>query len=81
VIKLTRLSGKTYYVNAEQIEFAEETPDTVVTLLSGKKLVVVESLDEIVQKVSDYHMQVGKSLYQKVLSRLLDLERGDVTRG
>ncbi|PKK91378.1 MAG: flagellar protein [Candidatus Wallbacteria bacterium HGW-Wallbacteria-1] len=81
MIKLTRLSGKTYYVNAEQIEFAEATPDTVITLLNGKKLVVSESIEDIVERVSDYHRQVGKSLYQKVLNRLLDMERGDSIRG
>lgn len=73
MILLTRLSGKEYYVNAEQVEFAEATPDTVVTMLSGKKMVVRETIDEVVERMARYHLEVGKSLYQKVLARMLDL--------
>jgi flagellar protein FlbD len=41
-------------VNAEQIEFAEETPDTVITLISGKKIVVNENIDKVIEKVIEY---------------------------
>lgn len=77
MILLTRLSGKEFYVNAEQVEFAEATPDTVVTMLTGKKLVVRESLAEVVDRMARYHLEVGKSLYQKVLARMLDLSGED----
>lgn len=54
MIKVTRLNGKEFAVNAEQIEFAEETPDTVITLISGKKIVVKEDVDEIIRRVIEY---------------------------
>ncbi len=44
MIKVTRLNGKNFMLNAEIIETLEETPDTVITLVDGKKYVVKESL-------------------------------------
>ncbi len=41
-------------MNAEQIEFAEETPDTVISLISGKKIVVNENVDQVIEKVIEY---------------------------
>lgn len=54
MIKVTRLNGKEFVVNAEQIEFAEETPDTVISLISGKKIVVNENIDQVIEKVIEY---------------------------
>ncbi|HOO11476.1 MAG TPA: flagellar FlbD family protein [Bacillota bacterium] len=54
MIKVTRLNGKEFVVNAEQIEFAEETPDTVISLISGKKIVVNENVDQVIEKVIEY---------------------------
>jgi flagellar protein FlbD len=54
MIKVTRLNGKEFVVNAEQIEFAEETPDTVISLISGKKIVVNENIDQVIDKVIEY---------------------------
>lgn len=58
MIRLTRLNGKEFLLNSELIKFLEETPDTVVTLLSGERLVVAESADDVVKRVIDY----GRSL-------------------
>lgn len=49
VIKLTRLNGKEFWVNADLIETVEATPDTVVTLATGKKYVVVEKPSQVVE--------------------------------
>lgn len=57
MIKVTRLNGKEFVVNAEQIEFAEETPDTVITLISGKKVVVKEKVDQLIERVIEYKMK------------------------
>jgi flagellar protein FlbD len=55
MIKLAKLKSQDEFVlNAELIETIEETPDTVVTLTNGKKLIVEESMDEIVRKVMEY---------------------------
>jgi flagellar protein FlbD len=59
MIGLTRLNGCPIVVNAEMIESIEPTPDTVVSLANGKKLVVRESLDEVVGRVIRYRRKVG----------------------
>ena len=45
-------------VNADLIEMLEETPDTVVTLTSGNKLIVRDSMEEIRRKVVAYHREI-----------------------
>ncbi len=54
MIKVTRLNGKEFVVNAELIQFLEETPDTVITLMSHEKIVVKESVDDVIQRVMQY---------------------------
>ena len=59
VIKLTKFNSETnqkgeFVLNAEIIETIEETPDTVVTLTNGKKLLVEESMDDIIRRVMKY---------------------------
>ncbi|MEN6413185.1 MAG: flagellar FlbD family protein [Veillonellales bacterium] len=60
MIKITRLKSKDhdFVLNAELIETIEETPDTVITLVNGKKLIVEESMDELVRKVMDYRRAI-----------------------
>jgi len=51
MIRLTRLNHIPMIVNADLIEHIDMTPDTIVTLTSGQKFTVLESADEIVDKV------------------------------
>ena len=54
MIKVTRLNGKEFVVNAELIQYVESTPDSVITLVNHEKLVVKEPLDEIIRRVVEY---------------------------
>ena len=54
MIKVTRFKGAEMILNAELIEFIEQTPDTVITLTNGQKLLVHEQPDEIVRRVLQY---------------------------
>ncbi|WP_378951830.1 flagellar FlbD family protein [Pelosinus sp. sgz500959] len=55
MIKVARLKAQDEFIlNAELIETIEETPDTVITLTSGRKLIVEESMDQVVRKIMDY---------------------------
>lgn len=55
MIKLTRLDGREFIVNAELIEMFEATPETVITLtIDKKRMVVRESVDEVWQRIIDY---------------------------
>jgi flagellar protein FlbD len=58
LIKVTRLNGKEFVVNAELIQYVEATPDTVITLVNHEKLVVKEPVDEVVKRAVEY----GRSL-------------------
>lgn len=58
MIELTRLNGTKIFLNAELIEIIESTPDTVITLTTDKKLVVLESKDEIIDKVIEYKRRI-----------------------
>lgn len=51
MIRVNRLNNSEFVINCELIEFIEETPDTVITLTTGKKIVVKDSIDEIIDKV------------------------------
>lgn len=54
MINVTRLNGSNFVLNCELIETVEATPDTVITTTNGKKLVVAETVEEIVEKVIQY---------------------------
>ena len=54
MIKLTQLSGERFIVNAELIRYVEDRPDTFITLNSGDRIVVQESMDEVVEKAIRY---------------------------
>jgi flagellar protein FlbD len=58
MITLTRLSGSEFVLNADLIERLDSTPDTVVTLVDGKKYVVAESMAEIVALIRTYRGEV-----------------------
>jgi len=58
MIKLTRFNGTSFVLNAELIECVESTPDTVLTTTNGKKMVVVESVDDIIEKVLQYKAKI-----------------------
>lgn len=58
MITLTRLSGSVFVLNSDLIERVDATPDTVITLIDGKKYVVAESLAEIVDAVRIYRGEV-----------------------
>ncbi len=58
MIEVTRLNETKLLVNSDQIEFVEETPDTVISFLSGKKIIVKESRQEIQNLVILYKKKI-----------------------
>jgi flagellar protein FlbD len=59
MVEVTRLDGKTYYVNPHQIEYIERNPDTTLTMLSGKKLVVREDYQTVFERIVAYRRLFG----------------------
>ena len=58
MILLTRMNDTQYILNSDLIEMIEETPDTVISLTTGRKLVVKESGKEIVELVKNYKKEI-----------------------
>jgi flagellar protein FlbD len=58
MIMLSRLNGLPFALNPDLIERAEATPDTVLTLCDGNKLVIGESVEEVVSRVRDYRASI-----------------------
>ena len=54
MIELTRLNGANMVLNSDLIKTAEASPDTMLTLINGEKLIVRETLDQVVERVIGY---------------------------
>lgn len=59
MIKLTRLNGKEFVLNIDLIEFIESTPDTIISTTTGKKVVVTDSVDEIIEKIVEFRRRLS----------------------
>jgi flagellar protein FlbD len=51
MIQLTRINRKPLVLNSDLIEHVEVTPDTMISMMTGQKFMVLESADEVIQKV------------------------------
>lgn len=54
MIKLTRLDGEAFVLNADLIRYVESRPDTFITLTSGERVVVAETMDEVLMRAITY---------------------------
>jgi len=62
MIKLTRLNGKPFVVNAELIRTVESNPDTTISLINGDHFIVKETMEHVVQLAVDYGRSLRKLL-------------------
>lgn len=58
MIKVTRLNGSEYFLNSDLIEVIESTPDTVITMVNDKKLIVKEDSTEIIKRIIEYNRAI-----------------------
>ena len=58
MIEVTRLNGTTVLINSDLIKTVEETPDTVISLTTGKKFIVKESRQEVKNLVKSYKRDI-----------------------
>jgi len=58
MIQLTRLNSHPLAVNSDLIKFVEQAPDTVITLVSGEKIVVRESAQDVLERVVQFRRTV-----------------------
>jgi flagellar protein FlbD len=59
MIQLARLNHQTFYVNSDLIKFVERAPDTVLTLITGEKIIVLESCDEVLARVVAFRRTIA----------------------
>ncbi len=69
MIALTRLNGQEMVLNAELIETVEKTPDTIIGLITGKRFMVRETVEEVIGRVMDYRRQLPP-FWKKIASNL-----------
>jgi flagellar protein FlbD len=59
VIRLNRLDGEAFLLNAELIKYVESRPDTFITLTTGDRIVVTQSMDEVLRQTLEYQQTKG----------------------
>jgi flagellar protein FlbD len=59
MIRLTRLNKRTLVVNADLIKFIENAPDTVITLVTGEKIVVLETAEDVINRIVDFRRRLA----------------------
>lgn len=59
MIQVERLNGASYFINPHMIESMECLPDLTITMLSGKKIVVRNSPEDVVNKIVEYRSRIG----------------------
>ncbi|HUK48325.1 MAG TPA: flagellar FlbD family protein [Terriglobales bacterium] len=69
MIHLTRLNNTKFVINSDLIKFVEQSPDTVITLLSGEKILVQETVDEVVEHVVEFRRQLLSAIVSWTGSR------------
>lgn len=62
MIEVKRLNDSAITINSDLIEFVESTPDTLISLTTGKKIVVKDTVDEVVRKVIQYRRSINEGL-------------------
>jgi flagellar protein FlbD len=69
MVKVSRLNRKDeFYINPYMIEIIEKTPDTVITLINGKKYIIADPLEEILQIIENYYKVVGLTSPQVIFN-------------
>lgn len=59
MIPVTKLDGSTYWINPHMIESMEQNPDLTITFFSGKKIVVKDKPQELIDRIVSYRKQIG----------------------
>jgi len=60
MIKVSKFDGTEYFINPHQIECIEIRPDTMIVMLSGKKHIVREDADIIIERIENYHRRLNQ---------------------
>ena len=83
MVTLSRLNGSVVAINPDLITWIDVTPDTIVSLLGGDKIIVRESLEEVIEQIIAFRRNVGPSYTgsKEGAVAYLDAHRGDAHSG
>lgn len=70
MIELTRLNGSRLSINCDLIKYADSAPDTVLTLVTGEKIVVLEPRSEVMRKTMEYRSLVLRTAWPEAVMAL-----------
>lgn len=76
MIKVTKLNKEAIYINPALIEIIEKTPDTLITLITGKKIIVSEPIEELRDNIIEYFKVVGM-IAPQIIFNSLGMSRSD----
>jgi flagellar protein FlbD len=63
MIKLTRLNNQPLAVNSDLIKFVEQAPDTVITLVSGEKILVRENAEQVLERIIEFRRSILRGVW------------------
>lgn len=72
MIRVTRINDAELVINADLIEFVEAIPETMITLTTGKKIMVREAVEEIIRRVADFKRMASARTYSPGDAGLVD---------
>jgi len=61
MVRLTKINNQEFFINSDLMEFIESTPDTIISLTTGKKIIVKESAEEVIQRIIEYKSKALKN--------------------
>lgn len=64
MIKVTRLNNSELVVNCDMIELVEAIPETMISPITGKKIIISEDVDEIINRVAEFKSKAGNPVYK-----------------
>lgn len=67
MIKLTRLDGTTIFLNHTNIQWVETTPDTTITVINGARIIVKETIAEVLSRIEKRVMDENKAFQSEVI--------------
>jgi flagellar protein FlbD len=84
MIQLTRLNGNSIVLNSDLIKTAEASPDTVLTLINGEKIIVREPCEEVTERVLEYRARLLSAVGRRLpsydeLQRVVSISSLDVS--
>lgn len=65
MIELTKMNNEKFFISPHLVEIAESTPDTMITTISGKKYYVLETVQEVVEKITNYYKDINSGKQKK----------------